>query len=63
MIAEGKVRYAFLNTYCTHKAASLNPACSARCAWIREHGTDVSRKAGLPAASSCTCCPERSHER
>jgi 4-amino-4-deoxy-L-arabinose transferase-like glycosyltransferase len=48
VIAEGKVRYAFLNTYCTHIGASLNPACSAPAKWVRAHGTDVSLKAGLP---------------
>jgi 4-amino-4-deoxy-L-arabinose transferase-like glycosyltransferase len=48
VIAEGKVRYAFLNTYCTHIGASLNPACSAPAKWVRAHGTDVSLEAGLP---------------
>jgi 4-amino-4-deoxy-L-arabinose transferase-like glycosyltransferase len=47
LIAEGKVRYAFLNTYCTPQTASLNPACSAPAKWVRAHGTDVSRNAGL----------------
>jgi 4-amino-4-deoxy-L-arabinose transferase-like glycosyltransferase len=46
-IAAGKVRYAFLNTACSHHGASLNPACSAPARWVREHGTDVSRQAGL----------------
>jgi 4-amino-4-deoxy-L-arabinose transferase-like glycosyltransferase len=48
LIAEGQVRYAFLNTFCTEKAASVNPACSAPVKWVREHGTDISIKAGLP---------------
>ncbi len=48
VIAEGKVRYAFLNSYCTAHAASLNPACSAPAKWVRAHGTDVSLQAGLP---------------
>jgi 4-amino-4-deoxy-L-arabinose transferase-like glycosyltransferase len=47
LIAEGKVRYAFLNTFCTAKAASVNPACSEPVLWVRKHGTDVSRQAGL----------------
>jgi 4-amino-4-deoxy-L-arabinose transferase-like glycosyltransferase len=47
LIAEGKVRYAFLNTFCTHQAASVNPACAAPVKWVRAHGTDVSFKAGL----------------
>jgi len=48
LIAEGKVRYAFLNTSCGHKASSVNAACSAPVRWIRAHGTDVSREARLP---------------
>ncbi len=47
LTAEGKVRYAFLNTSCGHHAAALNPACSAPAQWVRAHGTDVSRQAGL----------------
>jgi 4-amino-4-deoxy-L-arabinose transferase-like glycosyltransferase len=47
VVAEGKVRYAFLNSYCTHIGASLNPACSAPAKWVRAHGTDVSLQAGL----------------
>jgi 4-amino-4-deoxy-L-arabinose transferase-like glycosyltransferase len=47
LIAEGQVRYAFLNTFCTAQAASVNPACSAPARWVRAHGTDVSREAGL----------------
>jgi hypothetical protein len=47
LIAEGQVRYAFLNTFCTQEAASLNPACSAPAKWVRAHGTDVSIQAGL----------------
>jgi 4-amino-4-deoxy-L-arabinose transferase-like glycosyltransferase len=48
LIAEGKVRYAFLNTFCAGKAQSVNPACSAPAKWVRAHGTDVSIQAGLP---------------
>jgi 4-amino-4-deoxy-L-arabinose transferase-like glycosyltransferase len=48
LIAQGKVRYAFLNTFCTAVASSVNPACSAPVRWVRAHGTDVSREAGLP---------------
>jgi 4-amino-4-deoxy-L-arabinose transferase-like glycosyltransferase len=47
LVAEGKVRYAFLNTFCTHQASSVNPACAAPVKWVRAHGTDVSFKAGL----------------
>ncbi len=48
LIAQGKVRYAFLNTFCTAEASAVNPACSAPVRWVRAHGTDVSRAAGLP---------------
>jgi 4-amino-4-deoxy-L-arabinose transferase-like glycosyltransferase len=50
-IAAGEVRYAFLNSPCPHRttaASAKNPACSPPAIWIREHGTDVSREAGLP---------------
>jgi 4-amino-4-deoxy-L-arabinose transferase-like glycosyltransferase len=49
-IAAGEVRYAFLNAPCPHLVSPKNPACSAPAKWIREHGVDVSRKAGLPHA-------------
>ncbi len=48
LIALGKVRYAFLNTFCTREAASVNPACSAPVRWVRSHGRDISLRAGLP---------------
>jgi hypothetical protein len=47
LIAQGEVRYAFLNTTCTRRAAALNAACAAPARWIRAHGTDVSSQAGL----------------
>jgi len=46
-ITLGRVRYAFLNTFCSRRASSVNPACSAPAKWVRAHGTDVSRAAGL----------------
>jgi 4-amino-4-deoxy-L-arabinose transferase-like glycosyltransferase len=46
-IAGGEVRYAFLNSYCGRKGRSTNPACSEPALWIRAHGTDVTREAGL----------------
>jgi hypothetical protein len=48
LIAEGKVRYAFLNTFCAGAAQAVNPACSAPVKWVRAYGTDVSLRAGLP---------------
>jgi 4-amino-4-deoxy-L-arabinose transferase-like glycosyltransferase len=47
LIAEGKVRYAFLNTFCAGANESVNPACSAPAEWVRAHGTDISFQAGL----------------
>jgi 4-amino-4-deoxy-L-arabinose transferase-like glycosyltransferase len=47
-IAEGQVRYAFLNTFCTRAASAVNPACSAPVKWVRAHGKDISLAAGLP---------------
>jgi len=47
LIAEGQVRYAFLNSFCGTPISSTNAACSAPARWVRAHGTDVSRQAGL----------------
>jgi hypothetical protein len=47
LIAQGKVRYAFLNSDCGPHGSSGNAACSAPARWVRAHGTDVSRQAGL----------------
>jgi len=47
LIAEGQVRYAFLNTFCSGHGSPLNAACSAPAKWVRAYGTDVSRAAGL----------------
>jgi 4-amino-4-deoxy-L-arabinose transferase-like glycosyltransferase len=49
-IARGEVRYAYLNSACSRRSSSTNPACSAPARWIRAHGTDVSRRAGLRQA-------------
>lgn len=48
-IAKGEVRYAFLNSFCGKHAShsSTNAACSEPAMWVRAHGTDVSRRAGL----------------
>jgi 4-amino-4-deoxy-L-arabinose transferase-like glycosyltransferase len=48
MIAAGQVRYAYLSTFCTRHASTVNAACAKPVVWIREHGTDVSSQAGLP---------------
>jgi 4-amino-4-deoxy-L-arabinose transferase-like glycosyltransferase len=57
LIAQGQVRYAFLNTTCTRRGAALNPACSAPVRWVRAHGTDVSRRAGLRRAGTLWLLP------
>jgi 4-amino-4-deoxy-L-arabinose transferase-like glycosyltransferase len=46
-IAKGEVRYAFLNSFCGKHVSTVNAACSEPALWVRAHGTDVSRKAGL----------------
>jgi len=46
LIAQGQVRYAFLNGFCAHHS-SIDAACSAPAMWVRAHGTDVSANAGL----------------
>jgi 4-amino-4-deoxy-L-arabinose transferase-like glycosyltransferase len=47
LIAQGQVRYAFLNSGCGRVLSSDNAACSAPARWVRAHGTDVSAQAGL----------------
>jgi 4-amino-4-deoxy-L-arabinose transferase-like glycosyltransferase len=47
LIGEGRVRYAFLNTFCGRRISTINAACSAPARWVRAHGSDVSRDAGL----------------
>jgi hypothetical protein len=47
LIAQGAVRYAFLNSYCGHEVSTVNAACAAPAKWIRAYGTDVSAQAGL----------------
>ncbi len=47
LIARGEVRYAFLNSYCSRYDSAVDAACSEPARWIRAHGTDVSREAGL----------------
>jgi hypothetical protein len=47
VIAEGQVRYAFLNSTCGRHFSAQNAACTAPARWVRAHGIDVSREAGL----------------
>ncbi len=46
-IARGEVNYAFLNSFCGKHISPINAACARPARWIRAHGTDVSRRAGL----------------
>jgi 4-amino-4-deoxy-L-arabinose transferase-like glycosyltransferase len=47
LIADGEVRYAFLDSLCTAGAPKTNAGCSAAALWVRAHAIDVSRQAGL----------------
>jgi 4-amino-4-deoxy-L-arabinose transferase-like glycosyltransferase len=47
LIADGDVRYAFLNSNCSHHDSAEDAACSEPARWIRAHATDVSKQAGL----------------
>jgi 4-amino-4-deoxy-L-arabinose transferase-like glycosyltransferase len=46
-IASGEVKYAFLNSFCGKRISPANAACSEPARWVRAHGTDVSRQAGM----------------
>jgi 4-amino-4-deoxy-L-arabinose transferase-like glycosyltransferase len=48
-IAAGAVKYAFLNSLCGPRSAKTTAGCAPAARWVRTHGTDVSRQAGLPA--------------
>jgi 4-amino-4-deoxy-L-arabinose transferase-like glycosyltransferase len=46
-ISNGEVRYAFIDSTCRRKASKLTAGCAPAARWVRAHGTDVSRSAGL----------------
>ncbi|MGA2165204.1 MAG: glycosyltransferase family 39 protein [Solirubrobacteraceae bacterium] len=48
LVAAGKVRYAFLDEGCGPHSPPTDPDCSAPARWVSEHGTDVSKRAGMP---------------
>ena len=48
LAAEGRVRYAFLDEGCGPRSPSTDPDCSAPARWVAEHGSDVSKQAGMP---------------
>jgi hypothetical protein len=47
LIARGEVRYALLDSRCGSRARPTTAGCAPAARWIRAHGTDVSRQAGL----------------
>jgi len=47
LIARGEVRYAFLSTGCGPHTPRTDAGCSTPALWVRAHGVDVSRQAGL----------------
>jgi 4-amino-4-deoxy-L-arabinose transferase-like glycosyltransferase len=49
LIAHGEVRYAFLDSACGPHASKTTAGCAPVALWVRRHGTDVSRQAGLHA--------------
>ena len=48
LAAAGEVRYAFLDEGCGPQSPSTDPDCSPPARWVSEHGTDVSKQAGMP---------------
>jgi 4-amino-4-deoxy-L-arabinose transferase-like glycosyltransferase len=47
--AAGAVKYAFLNSLCRSRSPKTTAGCAPAAQWVRTHGTDISRQAGLPA--------------
>jgi 4-amino-4-deoxy-L-arabinose transferase-like glycosyltransferase len=47
-VRAGQVRYALAGANCTPASGDRLAGCSAQAAWLRVHGTDVSRAAGQP---------------
>ncbi len=50
LATSGAVRYAILSTLCGPHTPRNDASCSAPALWVRAHGTDVSRQAGLRRA-------------
>jgi 4-amino-4-deoxy-L-arabinose transferase-like glycosyltransferase len=48
LVADGSVRYALLGGGCGPRTKRTSATCSSAAFWVRAHGTDVSRAAGLP---------------
>jgi len=47
LIGLGQVRYAVVQGFCGPHTSRLDASCSAPALWVRSHGQDVSREAGL----------------
>jgi 4-amino-4-deoxy-L-arabinose transferase-like glycosyltransferase len=47
LISRGEVRYAFLDSACGAHTPRTTAGCAPAALWVRAHGTDVSRDAGL----------------
>ncbi len=58
LVAAGKVRYAFLDEGCGPHSPPTDPDCSAPARWVSEHGTDVSKQAGMPRPGMLWRLPE-----
>jgi len=58
LIASGAVRYALLNTACGKHTPRTDAACSPPALWVRAHGVDVSRQAGLGTRAVLWRLPE-----
>jgi 4-amino-4-deoxy-L-arabinose transferase-like glycosyltransferase len=48
LAAAGRVRYAFVDGYCPPHSPPTETDCAAPVRWVRAHGVDVSKQAGLP---------------
>jgi 4-amino-4-deoxy-L-arabinose transferase-like glycosyltransferase len=49
LIARGEVRYALLGPPCRRGSPTASGGCAPAARWVRAHGSDVSRQAGLQA--------------
>ena len=49
LISRGEVRYALLDSSCGRRTPPVSAGCAPAARWVRRHGTDVSREAGLGA--------------
>jgi 4-amino-4-deoxy-L-arabinose transferase-like glycosyltransferase len=50
LISHGEVGYAFLSSACGAHTPKASAGCAPAAVWVRAHGTDISRQAGLASA-------------